>query len=588
MEENQEAWISDMSPAIPICIILVNNQENKPRAADEAGFYDAVKRMTGAMAIGTLNVDTEPKLVTSLNTNALHGNGKRIPKDLPHWRLYHKGQIVAELPKWPKFATLKRLLDIKKEDYGWKLIVAHKPARGTRAPALSISPRPPLSGEQGAGAMTTGGVLSAQSDGQFDLESSGFAPGASGGASGGGGPGQPSPDAPAGNAFKPSGGSAFSGGAFRPPDQVRKVGGKMSLDNMLSGSEGGLPAEAQAGSSTAAAGGDVDLVELSDGDNDAPADSVEVEGPDGTAERKAERKRKRKEKKRKEKSDKKKKRRHRSDENSKYKSLPAGGGKDENKGAANHDDGTSSPGTAKVLADIGSTDSGSAGTAKDHSQDHVVQPKTKRPGVPQRAASVAAEAAAAGVHAKDPKRRKDTASRPEKKRASPMSRDSKAVYFPDNEAFFHCRTGSVVRREESRLVDSDDEVDTQWIRKQNEELIDEFVDVSTTEKSFMKLWNEFVMENAPYSDYYVANKCIQFSTSFAGRLVDERLRQCLLMHLFSLWDVGLVDAEAVDECMTIYDAHAEKSAGGGETKAAATAAASAPSKVAAGITSSPT
>ena len=40
---------------------------------------------------------------------------------------------------------------------------------------------------------------------------------------------------------------------------------------------------------------------------------------------------------------------------------------------------------------------------------------------------------------------------------------------------------------QSRLVDSDDEVDTEWIRKQNEALIDEFVDVSSSEKAFMKV-----------------------------------------------------------------------------------------------------
>ena len=123
-------------------------------------------------------------------------------------------------------------------------------------------------------------------------------------------------------------------------------------------------------------------------------------------------------------------------------------------------------------------------------------PQTKRPGVPQRAASVAAEAvcvwiaqtithwaklamhrlttwtqAAAAIHAKaDPvKRRKEDRKDDRGKRSEP-AKDARAVYFPDNEEFFHCRTGSVVRKDDARLVDSDDEIDIEWIRKQNEEV----------------------------------------------------------------------------------------------------------------------
>ena len=58
--------------------------------------------------------------------------------------------------------------------------------------------------------------------------------------------------------------------------------------------------------------------------------------------------------------------------------------------------------------------------------------------------------------------------------------------------YFHCRTGVVIRKDEASLVDSDDDVDTTWIQKQNEDLMDEFTDVSQDEKTFMKLWNDFM------------------------------------------------------------------------------------------------
>lgn len=79
-----------------------------------------------------------------------------------------------------------------------------------------------------------------------------------------------------------------------------------------------------------------------------------------------------------------------------------------------------------------------------------------------------------------------------------------------------------------------------------------------------------------YSDYYVAPKCIEFSTRCVKELIagDGRkyyvlcdpmsssltvsymecsVRQELLFHLFSLWDIGLIESACVDECMEIYD-----------------------------------
>ena len=67
--------------------------------------------------------------------------------------------------------------------------------------------------------------------------------------------------------------------------------------------------------------------------------------------------------------------------------------------------------------------------------------------------------------------------------------------------YFHCRTGVVIRKDEASLVDSDDDVDTTWIQKQNEDLMDEFSDVSQDEKAFMKLWNDFMQVYARLSSY---------------------------------------------------------------------------------------
>ena len=59
-----------------------------------------------------------------------------------------------------------------------------------------------------------------------------------------------------------------------------------------------------------------------------------------------------------------------------------------------------------------------------------------------------------------------------------------------------------------------------------------------------------------YSDYYISPKCVEFTQGNLKVLVDSKLRQCLLFHLFSLWDLGLVEKECVDECIEMYDLYA--------------------------------
>ncbi len=58
-----------------------------------------------------------------------------------------------------------------------------------------------------------------------------------------------------------------------------------------------------------------------------------------------------------------------------------------------------------------------------------------------------------------------------------------------------------------------------------------------------------------YSDYYVSPKCVEFTQERVRYLVENKLRQCLIFHLFQLWDLGLVEKECVDECVELYDVY---------------------------------
>lgn len=72
-----------------------------------------------------------------------------------------------------------------------------------------------------------------------------------------------------------------------------------------------------------------------------------------------------------------------------------------------------------------------------------------------------------------------------------------------------------------------------------------------------------------YSDYYVSPKCVEFTQERAKSLVENNLRQCLVFHLFHLWDLGLVDKECVDECVELYDICEAENCGSGSAAAAA-------------------
>jgi hypothetical protein len=250
--ENLDAWISDMAPAIPICIVFVDSKEPEPKDEEKTAFIQAVRGTAGTMAVGTVDVDAERELVTNLP-------GKMLPQILPHWRLYHKCQLVAELPRWPKLATLRRLIDIKSAEYGWKTIIAKKPYPAHRTPqstayagglppsaTMQLQSQPVASYQLG---IVNGDETLLQPDQGRHIPSA-FVRGKKTPATCGFAPhlrvlglkSIPTPG-PGGSAFAPGGGAGFrrpdvagGTGAFRPPQVANR--GKMSLDNMLSTGSG--------------------------------------------------------------------------------------------------------------------------------------------------------------------------------------------------------------------------------------------------------------------------------------------------------------------------------------------------------------
>jgi hypothetical protein len=132
-----------------------------------------------------------------------------------------------------------------------------------------------------------------------------------------------------------------------------------------------------------------------------------------------------------------------------------------------------------------------------------------------------------------------------------------SAYLPDDAVplrqYFHSRT-SLPMAPGEWLEDSDDETDNSWRHAMSAELLEEIEDVSGKEKAFMQLWNRFIRCDHVVADRDVPRKCQEFVAGHRKALRNGRLRLQLLLHLFNLWDSGVVSANRILSCMLVFDA----------------------------------
>ncbi len=103
------------------------------------------------------------------------------------------------------------------------------------------------------------------------------------------------------------------------------------------------------------------------------------------------------------------------------------------------------------------------------------------------------------------------------------------------------------------MGDSDDDIDEDWVQEMSSELLDEFEDVSSEEKQFMIIWNRFIKSNHVIGDRHMPDKCDEFILKNRKQLIDAGLRVQLLLHLFHLWDSGVISSNRIRRCMTLFD-----------------------------------
>jgi hypothetical protein len=118
--------------------------------------------------------------------------------------------------------------------------------------------------------------------------------------------------------------------------------------------------------------------------------------------------------------------------------------------------------------------------------------------------------------------------------------------------YYHARLGLPVHMNED-FYDSDHEIDSSWDLVASNRALDEFEDVSFEEKEFMKLWNTYIHSTIAYSDSYLAMDCERFAEEYASVIVKKNLRHNFSLHLYNMWDFGLLRADDIQRFLVIVD-----------------------------------
>ena len=94
-------------------------------------------------------------------------------------------------------------------------------------------------------------------------------------------------------------------------------------------------------------------------------------------------------------------------------------------------------------------------------------------------------------------------------------------------------------------IDSDNELDPDWLKDYTTLLINEFADVNEGEKGIMRLWNLHLLHNNFVGDLQVYKACKAFLTDQATSLFKLNLFNNFQLHLANLHDYGLLSPKEI-------------------------------------------
>ncbi|XP_022007149.2 polycomb group protein EMBRYONIC FLOWER 2-like [Helianthus annuus] len=140
----------------------------------------------------------------------------------------------------------------------------------------------------------------------------------------------------------------------------------------------------------------------------------------------------------------------------------------------------------------------------------------------------------------------------------PQASNSKSLL--EGRQFFHSRTFQPMSSEYLfGDEDSDDEVDDEIAEREEKRRLDRFVDATQHEKRLMLLWNSFKRKQRVVADGHIPWACEAFSTLHRLDFLESpELRMCWNVFMVKLWEIGLLDANTMNNCGSILGQNSEK------------------------------
>lgn len=115
--------------------------------------------------------------------------------------------------------------------------------------------------------------------------------------------------------------------------------------------------------------------------------------------------------------------------------------------------------------------------------------------------------------------------------------------------YYHTSTCLPVKPNEVD-IDSEADIDPDWLRERTQLMIDEFTDVNEGEKEILKLWNLHIMKNYKYKgDNMIPQACLDFVESEGPTILSKCLYKNFALHLANLYDFGLLGSRDMLECI---------------------------------------
>lgn len=119
--------------------------------------------------------------------------------------------------------------------------------------------------------------------------------------------------------------------------------------------------------------------------------------------------------------------------------------------------------------------------------------------------------------------------------------------------YYHTSTCLPVKPNEVDL-DSEADMDPNWLHERSRLMIDEFTDVNEGEKELLKMWNSHIMRNYKYkSDNMMRQACLDFVELQGSTILSKNISKNFALHLANLFDYGLISSGDILECLRMLN-----------------------------------